>query len=502
MTAMNTCMANIEHSRQVECLGGETNIVHLSYHIVDDFQIQFRREEFCLVIGLRFGVEYNADYNNEDDPIPFRRRVFSSAKDGKPIIGKMLEEKIKSELFYRLKDHDDVSLCCVGILQFVLLGLEDRRNVPDWILRLANDKAGWDMYPWDMDIGVGRLPTRRLTPDEFEAGSDWWVSSKAYFDGHISKAARIPRHVNRQNQDDVPSEFYREFEEQKRVVNEMMKKDADREELFNQMCNFMEDMKVGPVRQANKEPIIVGQHYELSEFSGFQIMQGFPQGGPSSFPTQANTSFFEGAQATPSYGHNMATPNRKTPMPSHPGTPNWQTHMPSHSANRNWQSPIPSHPHDVSLFNMNILNRERREPRPSMYRRSPYTDLPPTTVLPKKRGDKTKNKGKNANVSPLNLGNAFVNDNVGADDVMIMGERETGNYFVYENVDPSKVYMPINAGGNHWVTGAVNLPNSLFYVFDSMNSEVRRSMLTQQIRDWTTVVNGILQSRGCFHETG
>ncbi|GJW98862.1 hypothetical protein Tco_0180670 [Tanacetum coccineum] len=92
-------------SRQVECLGGETDIVPLSYHIVDNFEIQFVREEFCLVTGLRFGVDYSADYKNEDDPIPFRRRVFSSAKDG----------------------------------------LEDRRKVPDWILRLANDRDGWHM---------------------------------------------------------------------------------------------------------------------------------------------------------------------------------------------------------------------------------------------------------------------------------------------------------------------------------------------------------------------
>ncbi|GJX04284.1 retrotransposon protein, putative, ty1-copia subclass, partial [Tanacetum coccineum] len=53
--------------------------------------------------------------------------------------------------------------------------------------------------------------------------------------------------------------------------------------------------------------------------------------------------------------------------------------------------------------------------------------------------DKTKNKVKNANVSPLNLGNAFADDNVGGDDVMFLGEQYTGNYLLYENVDPSKV---------------------------------------------------------------
>ncbi|GKB31372.1 RNA-directed DNA polymerase, eukaryota, reverse transcriptase zinc-binding domain protein [Tanacetum coccineum] len=100
------------------------------------------REEFCLVTGLRFGAKYWAEYNNEDDSIPFRRQVFSSAKDGKPIIGKMVEKLITSEFFDRLHDDDAVSLCCVGILQFVLLGLEDRRGILDWILRLANDRDG------------------------------------------------------------------------------------------------------------------------------------------------------------------------------------------------------------------------------------------------------------------------------------------------------------------------------------------------------------------------
>ncbi|GJU77952.1 hypothetical protein Tco_1275022 [Tanacetum coccineum] len=246
--------------RQVECLGGETDIVPLSYYIVDDFQIQFGREEFCLVIGLRFGVEYSVDYNNKDDPIPFRQRVFSSSIDGKPIIGKMLESKIKSKKFYRLNDHDVVSLYCVAILQFVLLGLEDRRKEEDvdhkayslfgftWAFKpfrvgehdyYKRERRYPRVVAWrakkkffrNMLRGFfhGRLPTRRLTPNEFEAGSDWWVSSRAFFDGHISEASRIPRHVNRQNEDDFPSDFYCEFEKQKRVLKEMMKNESARE---------------------------------------------------------------------------------------------------------------------------------------------------------------------------------------------------------------------------------------------------------------------------------
>nr|GEX47803.1 RNA-directed DNA polymerase, eukaryota [Tanacetum cinerariifolium] len=46
--------------------------------------------------------------------------------------------------------------------------------------------------------------------------------------------------------------------------------------------------------------------------------------------------------------------------------------------------------------------------------------------------------------------------------------------------DVTWVYMPINAGGVHWVTEAINLTDSIFYVFDSMKSESRMLMLEQQ----------------------
>ncbi|GJZ01649.1 phospholipase-like protein [Tanacetum coccineum] len=269
--------------RQMELSGDETDIVPLYYHIVDDFQIQFGREEFCIVTGLRFGVEHSDEYDNDEAPIPFRRRVFPSSLDGKNIIGQTVEDLIESQRFYRLHDDDAVSLCCVGILQLVLLGVEDRRRVPDWILRLANDRVAWDKYPWGSYLrrGVdkktysifgftwaskGCLPIERLTPDDNEARSEWWVSSRAYFDGVISVAERIPRHLNQQNVYEVPSEFYRDFEEQKRTVEEqkraveeMMKKDAERQETYD-------------------------------------------QGGPSAFRTEPNNSFFKGV---PSYGQNM-----------------------------------------------------------------------------------------------------------------------------------------------------------------------------------------------------
>nr|GEW78965.1 RNA-directed DNA polymerase, eukaryota, reverse transcriptase zinc-binding domain protein [Tanacetum cinerariifolium] len=296
-------------SRQVVLVGNENENVPLYYHIVNNLQIQFGREEFCLVTGLRFGVEYWADYDNDEDPIPFRRRVlrfgveywadydndedpipfrrrvFPLSLDGEHIIGKIVETLIDSKLFDRFHNDDDVSLCCVGILQLVFLGVEDRRIVPEWILRLANDRVGWDKYPW---------------------------------------------------------------------------------------------------------------------------------------------------------GSYSATPFMQPAMSSHPGTYNWQSHIPSHMGNPNSQTPIETHPDGAGLLDHNIPNRGKREQRPSMYRRTPYVKQPSTTVLPKQRGNKNKNKVHKATVLPLNLGNVFDDDNEGSDDIMFVGGQFTSNMLVYENVDPNK----------------------------------------------------------------
>nr|GEV63514.1 phospholipase-like protein [Tanacetum cinerariifolium] len=308
----------------MELLGDETDVVPLYYHIVDNFQIQFGREEFCFVTRLRFRVEYWADYNSEDDPIPFRRWVFSSAKD------------------------------C--ILQFLLLGFEDRRWVPDSILWDANVRRWPSLYATEPRRDVDK---KTYSIFRFTWAFNTWIleSFRVGANDYYKRHMRYPRIVAWSSK----RKFYRQmirgfFHEQKRVVDQMMKKEVEREQMYEQVRKFMQDMKVGPVRQANTGPIIVGQHYGIRDFYEFQ---------------KCIESIKEGV-------------------------------------------------------------------RSRMYRRTPYMDLPPTTVLTNKRGDKTKNKVKNANVSPLNLGNTFADDNVGGDNIMFLGEHDSSNYLVYKNVDPSK----------------------------------------------------------------
>ncbi|GJY75188.1 phospholipase-like protein [Tanacetum coccineum] len=484
--------------------------VPLYYHINKDFSIPFGREEFCLVTGLRFGVQNWAEYDTKER-IPFRQRVFPSYLDGQPITGIDIANMIIDQSFAQLYDDDAVSLCCLGILQLVILGVESRRVVPDWMLRLANDRIAWDKYPWGSYVWPtlysqlrnanvkrwsplyveeptneddakkysifgytwafktwilesfrvtairyfdrynryprvaawskkkgrflghmvipffeGNMPVARLTPDDNEARSDWWISSKAYFDGFIGQVERVPFDLSRQNMYEIPSDIYREFDEQKREI-ERNKKEVDN--IKEEMRKFRQEMNVQSVRQENKEPIIVEQHYGLSDFSQFQSMHG----SPSSFHGHVNSSYF-----------NMGTPpNFQTPKPSQPGSSDWQRRMPAQSATQYWQPNISSQPGSYYSFSQVSSHMGRPNLQTTI---EMHHDV--DGIFDQQRVNKTKNKDKKAILSPLNLGGAFEDDNVEENNVTFLGSQFTGNFLMYENVDPTKVRR-----GNY-----VNLP--------------------------------------------
>ncbi|GJY96253.1 phospholipase-like protein, partial [Tanacetum coccineum] len=380
-------------SRQIDDENDDDENVPLNYYINNDLSIQFGREEFCLVTGLRFGVENREEYDTQAN-LPFRRRVFPSHLDGQHITGIDIANAIVGPTFAELYNDDVVGLCCLGILQLVLLGAESRRNVPEWLLRIANDRVAWNKYPWgsyvwptlysqlrnanvrrwgplyvdqptneddpttysifgytwafktwilesfrvtairyfdrfnryprvaawnkkkgrflaEMVIPFfeGNIHAARLTPDDNEARLDWWISSKAYFDGFIDQVERVPFDLICKNMYEIPSDIYRQFVEQK-IELERNKKDVD--DIKEEMLKFREEMNARPV-------------------------------------------------------------------PSHMGRPNLQTTIETQ--------------HDVDgIVDQNILNRGRREQFPSKYKLTPFMEQPPTTILPKERVNKTKNK--------------------------------------------------------------------------------------------------------------
>ncbi|GJY46252.1 hypothetical protein Tco_0435315 [Tanacetum coccineum] len=276
------------------------------------------------------------------------------------ITGSDIANMILDQSFDQLYDDNVVSLCCLGILQLVILGVESRRVIPDSMLRLSNDRVAWDKYPW---------------------GSYVWPT------------------------------------------------------LYSQLRN---------ANVKRWSPLYVAEltnEDDVKTYSIFGYTWAF-KGGPSSFQGHVNNSYF-----------NMGTPpNFQTPMLSQPGSSVWQRQMPVQSATQYWQPStsshhgsyysfgrVPSHmgrqnlqttieTHDDvdGIFDQNIPNRGKREQFPSKYKLTPFMEQPPTIILPKQRVNKTKNKGKKANLSPLNLGGAFEDDNVEENNVTFLGSQFTG----------------------------------------------------------------------------
>nr|GEU35475.1 reverse transcriptase domain, reverse transcriptase zinc-binding domain protein [Tanacetum cinerariifolium] len=267
-----------------------------------------------------------------------------------------------------------------------LIRCEGKLRIPDWMLRLTNDR--------------GNMSATRLTPDETEAQSNWWISSRAYFEGGIGRAERVPHHLNRQNMYEVPSEFYRQFEEQKRDL-ENQKRDI--EEIRKKKLIIKKRMK------KCGGPLSFQKHLNNSSFFNIGTLTNWQ----TLMPSQPGSSNWQRQMPT-----HLATPFWQPAIPSHPGTYNWQSPIPSHMGNLILQPPIGRH-HDVT----------------GLFDQSPYMEQPPSTILPKKRGNKTKNNVKKSNLSSLNLGNALDDENEGGDDVMFLGAKFTVPHLCMPNID-------------------------------------------------------------------
>ncbi|GJS28276.1 hypothetical protein Tco_0488896 [Tanacetum coccineum] len=242
---------------------------------VGGFEIQFGREEFCLVTRLRFGVDISSEFIV--GPFPFRRRVFPSCMDGHEL----------------------------------------RYTVPEWCFRLVDNKNAWNIYPcssyvwptlyeqlrdanvkrWETHFTIerqpdsgrpkyslmgftwafkGAQPSLRLTPDVVEAQAEWWLSSKAFFDGYIREPPRISPLVNQHCRDDVPEYIYRRVVEQDNLLKAQVDKIKSHDDMIQQMIDELQPMRGGrPI----KGQVYVGEHCGLI--------------GPRMFTTPRN-SFFDG----------------------------------------------------------------------------------------------------------------------------------------------------------------------------------------------------------------
>ncbi|GJV35110.1 transposase, MuDR, MULE transposase domain protein [Tanacetum coccineum] len=150
-----------------------------------------------------FGVQNWAEYDTKER-ILFRRRVFPSYLDGQPITGIDIANMILDQSFAQLYDDDAVGLCCLGILQLVILGVESRRVVPDWMLRLANDRIAWDKYPWSSYVWptlysqLRNANVKRWSPLYVEEPTNEDDAKKYLIFGY-TWAFKVPSHMGRPN---------------------------------------------------------------------------------------------------------------------------------------------------------------------------------------------------------------------------------------------------------------------------------------------------------------
>ncbi|GJS41801.1 phospholipase-like protein [Tanacetum coccineum] len=384
----NCVLIHFMSCRQVERSPEDTVVVPLTYH-VNGHYIEFGREEFCLITGLRFGPEFSDRY--EVGPIPFRRLVFDSDKDGGHVNGQMLLDIINGEEFDNLHDEVAVAVCQLAVLHFVLLGRQLAHNIPDWWLRLIDDKNGtWEIYPWGTLVWAqlydqlenanvvraeklyaaqnrpipraakytlsgftwafkGARPNRRLRPDAFEARAEWWVRSREFFDGRIHEAPPIPTPVKLPSRFDVPKNVDPRYDELINSIKELKKKNEAHEKMLKKVYKFYQG-------QSQPKPMEVPEHYGLSDFdfSVLQNTEGLQQDGPKTLTKQSSSSFFDMAQRTPTYPKTFEEPISSRHPTSHHGTPKIATPMPLQgfapwsSTNQARPSVIPATPHIVT----------------------------------------------------------------------------------------------------------------------------------------------------------
>ncbi|GJV75633.1 hypothetical protein Tco_1507217 [Tanacetum coccineum] len=132
--------------------------------------------------------------------------LLGSYLDGQPITGIDIANMILDQSFAQLYDDDAVGLCCLGILQLVILGMQTsnvgrlcmskslqikmmRKSIQS--LDILGHSRYFDHYNWYPKVAAwsekkGRflghmvipffeenMPVARLTPDDNEARSDW-----------------------------------------------------------------------------------------------------------------------------------------------------------------------------------------------------------------------------------------------------------------------------------------------------------------------------------------
>ncbi|GJW30382.1 phospholipase-like protein, partial [Tanacetum coccineum] len=139
-------------------------------------QIHFRRQEFCLVTGLRFGCNmYMKKWVKNLTDNPFRNRIFPHIEANVSVkLSDVIDifDKMRKRTLV-LEDNDAVRICLLVLLQQGFLGHQLSHNVSDDMLKLVEHLSNcWNIFPWGSYIWQytysqlrDALPRRKLLHD-------------------------------------------------------------------------------------------------------------------------------------------------------------------------------------------------------------------------------------------------------------------------------------------------------------------------------------------------
>ncbi|GJT90720.1 uridine kinase-like protein [Tanacetum coccineum] len=117
---------------------------------IQDHELRFSREEFCLITGLPFGSMGQLQEMSSDNPFtdnPFRDRVFGHIPVGKPVALSDVQAIFQNSLDM-LTDLDAIRICLLLLLELGFAGRDPRRAVNVNLLRLVEDLDSWNTFPW------------------------------------------------------------------------------------------------------------------------------------------------------------------------------------------------------------------------------------------------------------------------------------------------------------------------------------------------------------------
>nr|GEY59820.1 transcription factor MYB2-like [Tanacetum cinerariifolium] len=109
--------------------------------LVSGKRIRFRRQEFCLVTGLRFGSNmYMKEWVKNMAKNPFRSRLFPhiEAKSAKLSYVIAIFDKMRGKSLV-LEDNDELKICILVLLQHGFLGHQMSHNISNEMLILVED---------------------------------------------------------------------------------------------------------------------------------------------------------------------------------------------------------------------------------------------------------------------------------------------------------------------------------------------------------------------------